>query len=336
MKNVLLATLLLLAAPVPAQEPYRERLSGELLDVMPPSARVSGEPGEMHFVEISCRNLPLSEVRRRIVDVAVQEWAFFGFSVDDQTQEEDLPPRPRGWWRFTRVDPEEAARVAPSIGGYWTAAPYSEWILARQNEIWKAQGVATRWRDPWSAAFISWVMCESGLGESARFQRAIAHHSYIDQAILARDEGKLDAAFLAYDPGEAAINPGDLLCRGSRPNYRSIAERRAQLGVGARTHCDIVVKVDEAAERIMTIGGNVRGSVRMKILPAGRRDDGHLRPTMLDRRAIFAHLKLQAEPIAADALIESPTIAALGCGGFQTPAELAKVNVAFDSATCGP
>ena len=142
---------------------------------------------------------------------------------------------------------------------------------ARQNERWNGpDGIAARWNAPWSAAFISWVMCEAGLGTTSQFQRAIAHHAYIDQAIRARDGRAPQAAFAAYDAGETAIAPGDLLCSSRRPAYRTIAERRRQMGVGARTHCDVVVKVDEARERILAIGGNVRGVVSLKLLRAVR------------------------------------------------------------------
>ena len=103
-----------------------------------------------------------------------------------------------------------------------------------------------------------------------QFQRAIAHHAYIDQAIRARDGRVPQAAFAAYDMGEAPIAPGDLLCSARRPVYRAIADRRRQMGNGARTHCDIVVKVDEARERILVIGGNVRGVVALKLLKAQR------------------------------------------------------------------
>ena len=44
--------------------------------------------------------------------------------------------------------------------------------------------------------------------------------------------------------GPAPVAPGDLLCSGRRPAYTRLAERRTQMGEGARTHCDIVVKVD--------------------------------------------------------------------------------------------
>ena len=61
------------------------RLSPVVLDVVPPSARVSGAPGEMTVWQESCRTFPAGEVRRRIVDVAIQEWGFFGFRIVDQT-----------------------------------------------------------------------------------------------------------------------------------------------------------------------------------------------------------------------------------------------------------
>ena len=87
-----------------------------------------------------------------------------------------------------------------------------------------------RWTDPWSAAFISWVMCEAGLGDTGQFQRAIAHWGYIDQAIRARDGRAQNAAYVAYDIGETAIVPGDMLCTSRRPAYRTIADRRRQMG----------------------------------------------------------------------------------------------------------
>ena len=290
-----------------------DRLPADVLDVRSPIERVVGTPGSMRITDRSCRSMPLSDVRRRIVDTAVQEWAYFGFSVDDQLQAQPFPASPsqpmqRG--TFPRMSAGEGARVASSIAGYWAATPDSDWILQRQNANWNAEGTGARWRHAWSAAFISWVMCESGLGEPAQFRRAIAHHTYIDQAIRATDGLDNSAVFTAYDPGQAAIEPGDLLCRGSRPSYRTLAERRSQLGDGARTHCDIVVKVDTQAQKIMVIGGNVRGSVRMKVMPAAQDNGQALRPLSDNGRALFAHLKLEAPSIALNALDETPTLKA--------------------------
>lgn len=334
------------ASETDAQQMGLERLPPKVFDVVPPSAHVRGAPGEMAVQPRACRALPTGETRRRMVDVAVQEWGFFGFRIVDQTDANDSatlgneavaaggvsPDLRRGGRRLSRLPPGEAARVAASIAGYWAVTPEGAWIVERQNDAWKGpDGTAVRWNAPWSAAFVSWVMCEAGLGATSQFQRAIAHHTYIDQAIRAREGRAPQAAFAAYDAGETAITPGDLLCSSRRPHYRTIAERRRQMGVGARTHCDVVVKVNEARERILAIGGNVRGVVSLKLLRANREAGKPLQLLDMgeDARPIFAHLKLLADPIEANALDTSPTIKAFGCVvGTRTPAFLAVANVA--------
>jgi len=317
-KPFLHASLFCLASAALHAQPGEslQRLPADVLDVRPPSERVTGTPGNMRITDRSCRALPLEEVRRRIVDTAVQEWAWFGYGVDEQARAEpSSQPMPRR--AFARLSASESARLASTIAGYWAATPDSDWILQRQNANWNSEGGGARWRDAWSAAFISWVMCESGISETAQFRRAIAHHTYIDQAIRAADGRDAKAVFTAHDPGAASIEPGDLLCRGSRPAYRSLSERRAQLGAGARTHCDIVVKVDPQAMKILVIGGNVRSSVRMKVMHAVQVEGESLRPLSDNGRALFAHLKLQAPAIALNALDTTPTMQARQCEAAQ-------------------
>ncbi len=304
-----------------AQQISFDRLPRDVFDVVPPSERVSGAPGEMTIGQTTCRTLPMAQIRRRIVELAAQEWGFFGFTVMDQTR---TSPAGQGARRTRRRRPRLSAaaseRVAGSIAGYWTVTPQGSWILDAQNKAWTGpRGISARWRYPWSAAFVSWVMCEGGLGEAARFQRAVAHHVYIDQAIRARAADASSAAFVAYDIGQAPIAPADLLCSARRPAYRSIAERRRQMGDGARTHCDIVVKLDPSRDRILAIGGNVRGSVSLKLIPAAREPGSDLHPAGSTRR-MFAHLKLRAEPIDGDALDRTPTLQALVCGDGLEPA----------------
>jgi hypothetical protein len=340
-KKVLILSLswlmLVLAAPSAgyAQQllPF-DRLSSELLDIPAPSERVSGNPGNMRIELTSCKTLPSEVVRRRIVNAATQEWAFFGFSIMDQSIVLPRVDRPRRGPRRIHLSAEETARVANSVGGYWSATAQGSWILERQNDSWNDDplGLAGGWRDAWSAAFISWVMCEGGLGNSEKFNRAIAHHTYIDQAIRARDGNDPLAAFVAYDMGEAPIVPGDLLCNGLRPRYQELDERRQQMGEGARTHCDIVVKVDEKEQRILAIGGNVRGSVRMKLLPATHAKGEHLSPAYDGRRATFAHLKLNTDPIEADAVDHSPTMQAASCNRPLNSVPLLAANLAVASA----
>jgi hypothetical protein len=265
----------------------------------------------MTIARRECRGFPATSVRQRMIELAVQEWGYFGFAVVDRTatgddDERGGPRRRRGWGR--RGNDADAARVASSIAGYWAVTSDGAWILENQNAIWNRSDATSRWRHAWSAAFISWVMCESGLASNTEFQRAIAHHSYIDQAIRARDGRAAAAAYTAYDPGEADLAPGDLICSARRPPYQSLAERRRQMGEGALTHCDLVVKVDAGAGRVFTIGGNVRGTVGLKAFPT-------------DLPGIFAHLKLHARYAEADVFDLSPAVQALGCaGGVGAPA----------------
>ena len=342
-------------APVVTATPvvWVERLPGEALPVTSPATRVRGEPGQMQVVETSCRSQPMEGVRQRIVAIALQEWAYFGFSVADETVERggsfdsenpfagggDAPASGDGFGggrRFPRnfswMNPEQAARLAGSIAGYWAITGDGAWIIDRQNQVWTDNGVATRWRDPWSAAFISWVMCESGIAESKRFDHAINHHTYIDQAIVARDGGNTETAYLAYDVGEQPIEAGDLLCAARRPTYDTLDERRDQLGDGIRSHCDIVVKLEPEQSRVLAVGGNVRGSVSLKLLAADFvTDEGsatEVESVGRGRGQIFAHLKLRAEPLTGDAVRTSPTLVKLG----EQPELLAQVKAALDRA----
>jgi hypothetical protein len=351
--TLLAAALATLASAAAAQPAPLQRLPLDRLNVAPPSERVRGEPGALRLMARPCTAAPGADVRRRIVDIVVQEWAFFGFAVQDETDPSTWvrPRRPPAEPAPFELDAEalrelelraaEAARVAPSIAGYWAATPDSAWIVERQNESWRSSGgLAARWVQPWSAAFISWVMCEAGFGDERQFKRAVAHHTYIDQAIHARDGKAPGAVFTAYDVGEQHIVPGDMLCLARRPGYDTLAERRAQMGVGARTHCDFVVKVDEARELILTIGGNVRGTVGLKLLPAERVEGKPMR--LIDRsavpgaRSMFVHLKLAADPIASNAFDHSATMAALACRGFtEAPVRLAALTMPTASATAG-
>lgn len=316
-----------LAAPVQAQT---ARLPRDVFDVIPPSERVAGGRGDMRVVQAACRTGPTDWARRRIVDVAVQEWAVFGLQTVDARPVEagrlpdgvvpdalnprrEAPRQARHMLRFGAW--EDQARVTADIGGYWSATPDGARVIARQNREWSRTDQPIDWTQPWSAAFISWVVCEAGLGDMSQFQRDISHRVYIDQAIRARDGAAAGAAFIAHDAGEAAIEPGDLLCnaRGSA-GYRTLADRRSETGEYAPLHCDIVVRTDEAAGLFHMIGGNVMNGVTLTILP-GVRDGAHFRPLAQDdldgARTMFAHLKLRSPPIEPNALDASPTIRAM-------------------------
>ncbi len=328
----LLLTGLLGSAPSLRAEDEMERLPRESFDVIPPSERVLGERGRIAVYQNLCRIGPTKDARRRIVDVAVQEWAYFGFQTIDATKiETQLLPgglvpdaanpklaSPRIARQFPKLGQlEYDDRLDTTIAGYWSATPDGARVINQQNRAWASPGGnAVNWVQPWSAAFVSWEMCEAGLGDMVQFERSIAHRNYIDQAIAARDGTAPQAAYEAHDAGEVAIEPGDLLCnsRGST-DYRNLEDRRMDVGQFAPTHCDIVVKMDDARDRILVIGGNVVQSVSLTILPSRREGSAYPRPideSIVDgARTVFAHLKLRADPVEPNALDNSPTIKAL-------------------------
>lgn len=333
----LLASVLVALVGVPsgaAAQPL-DRLPPNVLDAPPPSARVEGALDEMRTVDLACRTTPPFDLRRRIVELAVQEWAFFGFPVLDRPRGRRLlaetPPGPDGL-RFdptTRRPPTpaapEAARVAATIAGYWAVTPEGAGIVRTQAERWSRQGAGARWNAPWSAAFISWVMCEAGLGAPEHFTRAIAHWRYVDQAIRATDAGSTAAGYRAWEVGEAEVEPGDLLCAARRPRYTSLAARRRQMGEGASTHCDIVVEVDGEGGRILAIGGNVLRAVSLKVLPARRVPGGGVRAVSTPRAPLYVHLELHADPIGDRGLSRSRVLAAQAAALGEGPNRMVRV-----------
>ncbi len=132
--------------------------------------------------------------------------------------------------------------------------------------------------NPWSAAFISWVMARSplyGFGGSPR------HIDYIARAW--RDPQ--GSPYLFADPFSARPAPGDLLCfLRAGDQGRGAAGLRQALGGEARlptrSHCEIVVAAGFNGDgKLYLIGGNVLNSVVMRKLPLDR--DGRLLPSAL-------------------------------------------------------
>src|SRR5690348_15825463 len=83
LKSVFGVILLSLAAIAGVRAADMPRLPSTAFDVIPPETRVKGERGAMTVEQPACRIGNTADLRRRIVNVAVQEWAFFGFHTMD-------------------------------------------------------------------------------------------------------------------------------------------------------------------------------------------------------------------------------------------------------------
>lgn len=231
----------------------------------------------------SCPNLPVDAgLRQRLVDVAAEEWARFRYPVEEirdtglstvyRPFSGELVPR-----RFNKVAPglthrgmrlgymEDDHAVQAAIGGYWTATTDDEGINI-QNQL-RAVYRPVGWAVPWSAAFISYVVCSAGVGDLQQFRRSKSHYDYVDQAIAAADGRAPQAIYRAREISSGLPEPGDLVCADRRfPDpLRSIEDRRRHPGERPM-HCDLTVKVDRRGGYVALIGGNVSQTVNLTMV----------------------------------------------------------------------
>jgi Uncharacterized protein conserved in bacteria (DUF2272) len=185
---------------------------------------------------ITGKPIPESEVKSTILALTRGEWEAFG---KQRVYWEDGVQviKPVGLWEDDRLGSERVAE-------YWR-------VLDPESEL-SGKDCA----DPWSAAFISWVMIRSGV-DPRQFTRSAAHRDYVRTIVAHADDPAFK--FTPRAPADYAPRPGDIICRG-RGSTREITDFHA-LPAGAELHCDIVVA--NANGKLESIGGNVRQSVSL-------------------------------------------------------------------------
>lgn len=123
--------------------------------------------------------------------------------------------------------------------------------------------------NPWSAAFVSYVMRKTDL---PGFRASASHSDYVRDAYLHPQE----SAFLYLDPAIAKPATGDLLCYVRVPSraYGYAGLRQffdGANGGGLNMHCDIVVAASPDNDgKAYLIGGNVQQGVTMRLLRLNR------------------------------------------------------------------
>ena len=133
----------------------------------------------------------------------------------------------------------------------------------------------------WSAAFVSYVIRQSGVAPNA-FRFSNAHRAYIYDAFAAsaaelKNEAS-DGIYRACPLTTTRPRVGDLVCEQREAaladaSDEAVRERiRAELDGSAdtrsvrRTHCEVVAHVDAPARKLYTIGGNVNQGVTARKL----------------------------------------------------------------------
>ena len=110
--------------------------------------------------------------------------------------------------------------------------------------------------EPWSSAFISYLMKNAGAGDEFKYNSS--HSQYITEAIKNRKENNTKK-FKGYKPDEVKVEVGDLVCY---PRQRGVTyDSKAPY----LSHCDLIVAIKE--DNAVGIGGNVSNSVNKKNYP---------------------------------------------------------------------
>ena len=189
--------------------------------------------------------------------------------------------------------------------------------------------------NPWSAAFVSWVMMRAPLPE---FLRSPRHMDYIARAWRNPEL----SPYLYMDPFAGQPAPGDLLCfLRADDQGRGTAGLQAGLsGSGplpAYSHCDIVVAANVGGDRTLyLVGGNVLNTVMMRKLPldaSGRLLPGPLQAAAED--ALRGDQGVAGRPVATGARAAAPAAAApMATAGTSAASALASDEVV--PAACRP
>ncbi len=186
--------------------------------------------------------LPLGFWQDRIVEAAKAEWVYFGQQIVVIDGDEESIPHVGIW-----EDDDDSH--SDRINQYWRA-------------VGKPRLSGYDCKQPWSAAFISWIMQAAGVPNDL-FPPSRAHRSYLNRFVASADDPY--AALIPRTIYQYKPKPGDLICaiRG-KIKPPEVLEELQDLLYSWRMHCDIVVETN--GQTVHTIGGNVRNSVSKTIL----------------------------------------------------------------------
>ena len=135
---------------------------------------------------------------------------------------------------------------------------------------------------PWSAAFISFIMEQSGAGD--QFKYSVRHATYIVDTVRNRDNPH--ASFRGYPIDWIRPSVGDLICAPRGKNAGLTYPQIIDQG-DFESPCDIVVAKNN--NQLEVIGGNVGDSVAKTIVSLDAQ--GHIKVTKPDFRPWFVVIK---------------------------------------------
>ncbi len=202
------------------------------------------------FVHISLLRNPISPEVDRLVEIAGAEYKNFLFGTRHETHQDSRTRIREYWLSFLQLPPGE------------NPPPVSE---------------------PWSAAFISFVVKQANLTKFFEFSGR--HTTYLSDSKRAKLAGDATRAYWAVRLSERVLKVGDLVgayrtggvCGSAVKTYDSLPGDFC-------SHCDLVVSIGNG--KAITIGGNVGNTVKVTEVPltsSGRAAEGGKRIAVMAR-----------------------------------------------------
>ena len=191
----------------------------------------------------------------RVAHIAMQEWWLFGSQFVDG-ENSRLP--------IHTTQQHHGALGDGSQPGFQQRV----WSYFREGVCAGGEG----WRDytgwAWSGAFISYCFLMGRAGDA--FPYAPAHHTYVMEGVRNRLNGN-GQGLVTHGIGEIKPMVGDMLWKGRHETagwtFDDLKRYAGNSDKPFRSHCDIVVGVDEAGGTLFVIGGNVRNRVLRLTVP---------------------------------------------------------------------
>ncbi|MFZ5637367.1 MAG: DUF2272 domain-containing protein [Pseudomonadota bacterium] len=171
------------------------------------------------------------------------------------------------------------ARPWQRVADYWRRTPALRNMRGIEGAS-ECESISADWREnaacrafildnPWSAAFVSYVMKAAGVEDFGFSQE---HVAYIFDAW---DPSSTRRRYRLVAPGREKPEIGDLLCYSREPrivNHRDLIAFFERGGRGLKSHCDIVVGVNlNGDSKLYAIGGNLLHTVMMRKVPLNAR-----------------------------------------------------------------
>lgn len=219
-------------------------------------AACASGPKPPEYPPLACPVLPQAGAPQRLIQAAQGEWQRFGGTTIDWRNGE------RQVLHLGANEHDPA--MAPALRTYWQAVP-TPLGMTYANRNGRSTTSAPDFDVAWSAAFIGWVACQSGI-PADQLPRNEAHFRYIDAVLLNRETPS--PWFRPLEIIQAPPQPGDLVCldRGAATaRLSSWAERVPEIGIARPLHCDLVTGIQPG--QVEAVGGNVEDSVALSLYP---------------------------------------------------------------------